>query len=1355
MAEGSPVSASDASQAAPCTPPGAGGGDDKIKVAIRVRPFNSREHVEQGGLEHAFQILPPATISVSKDEKQVGSKQLGYDFVYASDPAGPCFGTQLDMYCSVGKPLLDNALKSYNGCIFAYGQTGSGKSYSVLGDPEDADQKGILPRTCEDLFEMLESEKTSYIGLFTYTVLASYLEIYNEKLGDLLVTNATRDLAVRIHPTLGPHVPGLTQSPVTSYRDVHELLTFGAKNRIIAATNMNAQSSRSHAIFFVDVRMTRSGKDSHAVINFVDLAGSERQKKTGAAGARLKEGISINQSLTVLGKVIATLTSGKKGEVPPFRESKLTLLLKEALNGNSKTVLVACISPSIFNLEETVSTLEFATRCKLISTSAKRNEVDRKDLVEALLAEKAKMEAQLKGELAARAEVMGLVDAEKARVASLQQEMADIQEQLATSRMEAAGEEKKQIAAERDKAMADLDDARRGLETSRAMSQKEKDDALARLEAEMAEKEAVRQERESALEKVAQAEMERRQLLAEREQRQKQFEEERLKLTQSVEASKCEIEASVRKLEKEQAAKEALCREREEALEHLAREHAEKEAQLRQGVEEQARATEKLRAEREEAALEVERVRHQRDEVQSVMLKKEAELQQEKAAKLASEAEMQRRLEDLRKQRAEADLKKAAEFEATLKARVEKEEARDKEAQLKLAELQSRLETLTATKLDLQKKADKQREERNKALEELGFGAAGLSEEEREACPRLLNLHADPTLCRSLVFFLPARSSHPQGLTLGSDSSRCQIRLEGLGVGPEMCIFRNDDNRKVFATPRFGELVRVNGASIGEKGQELKDGDRVAIGQAYIFEVEIPVVRRAAGQDGRAKAEIDFTKAMEELDACADLDPRWKNGVNSAMHLVKREFGTKVANALLQEAARASEKLKLANNMLGEMPAHWRNGVESYDLAVLFDTHGLPLISVVARRRSSTTGQGPDALRDGSDAQCVWTARHFMNERLELMEEVYDEWMASGERATTIEQFQARDKYEDMRQSMVWADSIEAIHLCRDELLNGRDSDDDDDDDDDDADASPQSGAGASSAGGVWSSLLSWAQGVGGPSPTSSDPPPKAKSRGSVWDFLSSDTNGQDGTSQAGVAAAVVDASQNVASAVTSTFRNVVSAVVMANNLAEKKAAMVDRMAERAKSASRLQGTSRKSIAKSEDAETPHRAKSASRSSTRRETLRTQRALGTLKAPSPLPRQTSGSPAPASKFASGSPKGTVKLCSPPSTAKAAGASPKASPRGDKDSKPKTDPFDLSRFRRRSAEDVVDSPASPSGSSMTSTLSEPARPAARLQSTRERHSKAEKKLSMMEEFLSDSGMTGTVQVEEAREVIDTE
>jgi len=370
---------------------------NNIRVAIRCRPFSARELTE-GSATPALEIHPGATVLVLPVQEARASKSFTYDHVFGFAD------TQEALFQAAGVQLLENALNAYNGCIFAYGQTGSGKSHSMVGDVHSEAEKGLLPRACLQLFSMLDTARAAD-ARFEATVLASYLEIYNEKVFDLLSGSDRGELQIRSHPQLGAIVGNLTECPVECFAEAHELLDFGATRRAVGATQMNAASSRSHAVFTIQVRMliacsAGGSVESQAKIHFVDLAGSERQKKSGAVGDRLKEGIGINLSLTTLGRVIADLTKPGTRSVPPFRDSKLTLLLKDALMGNSRTCLLACISPSVFNLDETISTLEFASRCKLVKTNATKNEQSKLDVIDKLTSEKAVIEALLHEEKA-------------------------------------------------------------------------------------------------------------------------------------------------------------------------------------------------------------------------------------------------------------------------------------------------------------------------------------------------------------------------------------------------------------------------------------------------------------------------------------------------------------------------------------------------------------------------------------------------------------------------------------------------------------------------------------------------------------------------------------------------------------------------------------------------------------------------------------------------------------------------------------------------------------------------------------------------------------------------------------------
>ncbi|XP_029155679.1 kinesin-like protein KIF13A isoform X3 [Nylanderia fulva] len=358
---------------------------DKIKVAVRVRPFNRRELelgtqcvVEMTGQQTILQH--PITMDKIDRNKP---KTFAFDHCfYSLEPGTENFASQDVVFDALGRDILDNAFQGYNACIFAYGQTGSGKSYTMMGS---GDNKGIIPRLCDNLFDMIAKQQSSEL---TYKVEVSYMEIYNEKVHDLLDPKPNKQsLKVREHNVLGPYVDGLSQLAVTSFQDIDNLMAEGNKSRTVAATNMNSESSRSHAVFSVILTQTltdsKSGVSGEKVsrMSLVDLAGSERAVKTGAVGDRLKEGSNINKSLTTLGLVISKLAdqnsinnNKKKDNFVPYRDSVLTWLLKDNLGGNSKTVMVATISPAADNYEETLSTLRYADRAKRIVNHAVVNE---------------------------------------------------------------------------------------------------------------------------------------------------------------------------------------------------------------------------------------------------------------------------------------------------------------------------------------------------------------------------------------------------------------------------------------------------------------------------------------------------------------------------------------------------------------------------------------------------------------------------------------------------------------------------------------------------------------------------------------------------------------------------------------------------------------------------------------------------------------------------------------------------------------------------------------------------------------------------------------------------------------------
>uniref|UniRef100_A0A8C7IUV5 Kinesin family member 13A n=1 Tax=Oncorhynchus kisutch TaxID=8019 RepID=A0A8C7IUV5_ONCKI len=311
----------------------------------------------------------------------------------------PKYAGQEVVFQCLGEGILENAFQGYNACIFAYGQTGSGKSFSMMGNKK---APGLIPRLCCSLFERIGREDSQVLS---FKVEVSYMEIYNEKVRDLLDPKGSRQsLKVREHKVLGPYVDGLSQTD--GEMDIEVLMSEGNKSRTVAATNMNEESSRSHAVFSIIVTQTlydlKSGNSGEKVskMSLVDLAGSERVSKTGAAGERLKEGSNINRSLTTLGCVISALADqsagkGGKNKFVPYRDSVLTWLLKDNLGGNSKTCMIATVSPAADNYEETLSTLRYADRAKRIVNHAVVNEDPNARIIRELREEVEKLRVQL------------------------------------------------------------------------------------------------------------------------------------------------------------------------------------------------------------------------------------------------------------------------------------------------------------------------------------------------------------------------------------------------------------------------------------------------------------------------------------------------------------------------------------------------------------------------------------------------------------------------------------------------------------------------------------------------------------------------------------------------------------------------------------------------------------------------------------------------------------------------------------------------------------------------------------------------------------------------------------------------
>ncbi|KAK0392403.1 hypothetical protein NLU13_1898 [Sarocladium strictum] len=373
-----------------------GGGN--VRVVVRVRAFLKRELekktkclISMDPITQVTTLYPPDDDELSsskiniKARKIIEDKKFTFDNSFWSHNTDDAhYAHQEDVYNSLGEEFLDHNFEGYHTCIFAYGQTGSGKSYTMMGTP---DQPGLIPRTCEDLFERIDAAQNEDANI-AYNVRVSYFEVYNEHVRDLLVpvvpSKPANYLKIRESPTEGPYVKDLTEVPVRNIDEILRYMKNGDASRTTASTKMNDTSSRSHAVFTIMLKQihhdmeTDETTERSSRIRLVDLAGSERAKATEATGARLREGSNINKSLTTLGRVIAALAdpkqlrSGKRKDVVPYRDSILTWLLKDSLGGNSKTAMIACIAPSDY--EETLSTLRYADQAKRIRTRAVVNQ---------------------------------------------------------------------------------------------------------------------------------------------------------------------------------------------------------------------------------------------------------------------------------------------------------------------------------------------------------------------------------------------------------------------------------------------------------------------------------------------------------------------------------------------------------------------------------------------------------------------------------------------------------------------------------------------------------------------------------------------------------------------------------------------------------------------------------------------------------------------------------------------------------------------------------------------------------------------------------------------------------------------
>lgn len=363
-----------------------------VKVIVRCRPMNQREKDLNCKCVIKMETAKGGCTITNPGDPKAPPKMFTFDGAYFTD------STTEAIYNDIAYPLVEGVTEGYNGTIFAYGQTGCGKSFSMQGITDPATQRGIIPRAFDHIFETVSvSEGCKFL------IHAAYLEIYNEEIRDLLGKDAKAKLDLKEHPEKGVYVSGLSMHPVHNVTECERVMERGWKNRAVGATLMNADSSRSHSIFTIYMEMITTDEEGEEHIrvgklNLVDLAGSERQAKTGATGDRLKEATKINLSLSALGNVISALVDGKSKHIP-YRDSKLTRLLQDSLGGNTKTMMVACLSPADNNYEESLSTLRYANRAKNIKNKPKINEDPKDALLRQYQEEIAKLKAMLMGQL--------------------------------------------------------------------------------------------------------------------------------------------------------------------------------------------------------------------------------------------------------------------------------------------------------------------------------------------------------------------------------------------------------------------------------------------------------------------------------------------------------------------------------------------------------------------------------------------------------------------------------------------------------------------------------------------------------------------------------------------------------------------------------------------------------------------------------------------------------------------------------------------------------------------------------------------------------------------------------------------
>ncbi|CAO2604047.1 Kinesin-like protein KIF3C [Lemmus lemmus] len=362
---------------------------EALKVVARCRPLSRKE--EAAGHEQILTMdvkLGQVTLRNPRAAPGELPKTFTFDAVYDAS------SKQADLYDETVRPLIDSVLQGFNGTVFAYGQTGTGKTYTMQGTWVEPELRGVIPNAFEHIFTHISRSQNQQ-----YLVRASYLEIYQEEIRDLLSKEPGKRLELKENPETGVYIKDLSSFVTKNVKEIEHVMNLGNQTRAVGSTHMNEVSSRSHAIFVITVECSERGSDGQdhirvGKLNLVDLAGSERQNKAGGSGERPKEASKINLSLSALGNVIAALAGNRSTHIP-YRDSKLTRLLQDSLGGNAKTIMVATLGPASHSYDESLSTLRFANRAKNIKNKPRVNEDPKDTLLREFQEEIARLKAQL------------------------------------------------------------------------------------------------------------------------------------------------------------------------------------------------------------------------------------------------------------------------------------------------------------------------------------------------------------------------------------------------------------------------------------------------------------------------------------------------------------------------------------------------------------------------------------------------------------------------------------------------------------------------------------------------------------------------------------------------------------------------------------------------------------------------------------------------------------------------------------------------------------------------------------------------------------------------------------------------